>query len=127
MSGVIGSGVPVGTPREDWREFGYETRCASVVQVSDFAIRRVKPVSLPIVLGSTFELEDCAHGARLHEKKEQATTATVQTQEAHRQPVSRVPCRPRPRQRSRTPTPTATCTAGGARPPMRAPRASWRL
>jgi methionine-gamma-lyase len=71
MSGVIGSGVPVGTPREDWREFGYETRCASVVQVSDFAIRRVKPVSLPIVLGSTFELEDCAHGARLHEKKEQ--------------------------------------------------------
>ena len=66
-----GDGVPVGTPRPDWKRFGYETRCASVVKVSDFAIRRVKPVSLPIVLGSTFELEDCAHGARLHEKKEQ--------------------------------------------------------
>jgi len=71
LGSAVGSGVPVGTPREDWRTFGYETRCASVVQVSDFAIRRVKPISLPIVLGSTFELEDCAHGARLHEKKEQ--------------------------------------------------------
>ena len=66
----VGEGVPVGTPREDWDKFGYETRCASVVQVSDFAIRRVKPISLPIVLGSTFEMEDCAHGARLHAKKE---------------------------------------------------------
>jgi len=67
-----GDGVPVGTPRPDWERFGYETRCASVVKVSDYAIRRVKPVSLPIVLGSTFELDDCAHGARLHEKKEKA-------------------------------------------------------
>ena len=66
----VGKGVPVGTPREDWDKFGYETRCASVVQVSDFAIRRVKPISLPIVLGSTFEMEDCAHGARLHAKRE---------------------------------------------------------
>jgi cystathionine beta-lyase/cystathionine gamma-synthase len=39
-------------------------------QVSDFAMRRIKPVSLPLVLGSTFELEDAAHGARLHEKME---------------------------------------------------------
>ena len=67
-----GSGVPIGTPRGDWDRFGYETRCAAVVKVSDFAMRRVKPVSLPIVLGSTFELDDCAHGARLHEKKEKA-------------------------------------------------------
>ena len=52
-------------------QFGYETRCAAVVQVSDFALRRIKPISLPIVLGSTFELEDCAHGARLHAKREQ--------------------------------------------------------
>ena len=52
-------------------QFGYETRCAAVVQVSDFAARRIKPISLPIVLGSTFELEDCAHGARLHAKREQ--------------------------------------------------------
>jgi len=61
----------LGTPRENWAEFGYETRCAAVVQVSDFALRRIKPISLPIVLGSTFELEDCAHGARLHAKREQ--------------------------------------------------------
>ena len=52
-------------------QFGYETRCAAVVQVSDFAARRLKPISLPIVLGSTFELDDCAHGARLHAKREQ--------------------------------------------------------
>ncbi len=66
----IGSGVPIGTPREDWKKYGYSTRCASVVKVSDYAIRRVKPVSLPIVLGSTFELDDARHGARLHEKRE---------------------------------------------------------
>ncbi len=66
----VGSGVPIGTPRENWDKYGYATRCASVVKVSDFAIRRVKPVSLPIVLGSTFELDDARHGARLHEKKE---------------------------------------------------------
>jgi len=65
-----GSGVPIGTPRDGWKTYGYETRCASVVKVSDFAMRRVKPISLPIVLGSTFELDDCAHGARLHEKHE---------------------------------------------------------
>lgn len=69
---VTGVGVPVGTPRPDWKRYGYETRCASVVKVSDFAIRRVKPVSLPLVLGSTFELDNCAHGARLHEKNEEA-------------------------------------------------------
>ena len=61
----------MGTPREGWDRYGYDTRCASVVKVSDFAIRRVKPISLPICLGSTFELDDCAHGARLHEKREQ--------------------------------------------------------
>ena len=66
----VGAGVPVGTPREGWEAYGYSTRCASVVKVSDFAMRRVKAVSLPIVLGSTFELDDAAHGARLHEKKE---------------------------------------------------------
>ena len=66
----IGTGVPVGTPREDWQKYGYSTRCASVVKVSEFAIRRVKAVSLPIVLGSTFELDDAAHGARLHTKQE---------------------------------------------------------
>lgn len=66
----IGSGVPMGTPRDDWEAYGYSTRCASVVQVSDFAMRRVRAVSLPIVLGSTFEVDDAAHGARLHEKKE---------------------------------------------------------
>jgi len=66
----VGSGVPVGTPREGWDAYGYSTRCASVVKVSDFAMRRVKAVSLPIVLGSTFELDDAAHGARLHEKAE---------------------------------------------------------
>ena len=66
-----GAGVPMGTPREGWDRYGYDTRCASVVKVSDFAIRRVKPISLPICLGSTFELDDCAHGARLHEKREQ--------------------------------------------------------
>ena len=38
--------------------------------MSDFALRRVKAVSLPIVLGSTFQLDDCAHGARLHDKRE---------------------------------------------------------
>ena len=52
----------MGTPREGWDRYGYDTRCASVVKVSDFAIRRVKPISLPICLGSTFELDDCAHG-----------------------------------------------------------------
>ena len=56
------------TPRA--ARYGYETRCASVVKVSDYAVRRVKPLSLPIVLGSTFQLDDCAHGARLHEKRE---------------------------------------------------------
>ena len=66
----VGSGVPVGTPREGWQAYGYSTRCASVVKVSDFAMRRVKAVSLPIVLGSTFELDDAAHGARLHSKLE---------------------------------------------------------
>lgn len=66
----VGSGVPVGTPRENWNAYGYATRCASVVKVSDFALRRVKAVSLPIVLGSTFELDDADHGARLHEKRE---------------------------------------------------------
>ena len=66
----IGAGVPIGTPRPDWKKYGYETRCASVVKVSDFAMRRIKPVSLPLVLGSTFELENSAHGARLHEKSE---------------------------------------------------------
>ena len=65
-----GTGVPVGTPREGWKKYGYATRCASVVKVSDYAIRRVKPLSLPIVLGSTFELDDSKHGARLHEKHE---------------------------------------------------------
>jgi methionine-gamma-lyase len=67
---VVGAGVPVGTPRANWKAYGYETRCASVVQVSDYAVRRVKPISLPIVLGSTFELEDAAHGERLHAKHE---------------------------------------------------------
>lgn len=67
---VVGAGVPVGTPRANWKTYGYETRCASVVQVSDYAVRRVKPISLPIVLGSTFELEDAAHGERLHAKHE---------------------------------------------------------
>ena len=66
----VGEGVPFGSPRDDWKKYGYDTRCASVVKVSDFAVRRVKPVSLPLVLGSTFELEDAGHGARLHEKKE---------------------------------------------------------
>eukprot|EP00308_Calcidiscus_leptoporus_P008595 CAMPEP_0119380740 /NCGR_PEP_ID=MMETSP1334-20130426/57898_1 /TAXON_ID=127549 /ORGANISM="Calcidiscus leptoporus, Strain RCC1130" /LENGTH=465 /DNA_ID=CAMNT_0007400671 /DNA_START=98 /DNA_END=1495 /DNA_ORIENTATION=+ len=66
----VGSGVPVGTPRANWDAYGYATRCASVVKVSDFALRRVKAVSLPIVLGSTFQLDDCAHGARLHDKRE---------------------------------------------------------
>eukprot|EP00325_Prymnesiales_sp_UTEX-LB-985_P002984 CAMPEP_0174713492 /NCGR_PEP_ID=MMETSP1094-20130205/14130_1 /TAXON_ID=156173 /ORGANISM="Chrysochromulina brevifilum, Strain UTEX LB 985" /LENGTH=492 /DNA_ID=CAMNT_0015912673 /DNA_START=12 /DNA_END=1490 /DNA_ORIENTATION=- len=66
----VGSGVPMGTPRENWDAYGYSTRCASVVKVSDFALRRVKAVSLPIVLGSTFELDDAAHGARLHSKLE---------------------------------------------------------
>ena len=66
----VGTGVPVGTPRENWQAYGYSTRCASVVKVSDFAMRRVKAVSLPIVLGSTFELDDTAHGARLHNKLE---------------------------------------------------------
>jgi len=66
----VGSGVPVGTPRENWEAYGYATRCASVVKVSDFALRRIKAVSLPIVLGSTFELDDAAHGARLHSKLE---------------------------------------------------------
>lgn len=38
--------------------------------MSDYAVRRVKALSLPIVLGSTFELDDSKHGARLHEKAE---------------------------------------------------------
>jgi len=67
-----GAGVPVGTPREAWQSYGYETRCASVVKVSDFAQRRAQALSLPIVLGSTYELDDTAHGARLHDKKEAA-------------------------------------------------------
>ena len=54
----VGAGVPVGTPRENWKQYGYSTRCASVVKVSDFAVRRVKALSLPIVLGSTFELDN---------------------------------------------------------------------
>eukprot|EP00962_Isochrysis_galbana_P060181 scaffold34347_cov118-Isochrysis_galbana.AAC.1 len=59
MSGNrLGTGVP------------FATKAASVLQVSNFAPRRAKPISLPIVLGSTFELDDCAHGARLHAKKE---------------------------------------------------------
>jgi len=66
----VGSGIPVGTPRPDWKKYGYETRCASVVKVSDYAVRRIKPLSLPIVLGSTFELDDGKHGARLHAKLE---------------------------------------------------------
>lgn len=66
----VGEGVPVGTPRPGWKKYGYETRCASVVKVSDYAVRRVKALSLPIVLGSTFELDNSAHGARLHEKQE---------------------------------------------------------
>lgn len=66
----VGSGVPVGTPRPNWKKYGYETRCASVVKVSDYAVRRVKALSLPIVLGSTFELDNSAHGARLHSKNE---------------------------------------------------------
>ena len=48
----------------------FATKAASVLQVSNFATRRAKPISLPIVLGSTFELDDCAHGARLHAKSE---------------------------------------------------------
>ena len=67
-----GAGVPVGTPRAEWDSYGYETRCASVVKVSDFLPRRPKALSLPIVLGSTYELDDTAHGARLHDKKEAA-------------------------------------------------------
>ena len=67
-----GAGVPVGTPRERWQSYGYETRCASVVKVSDFATRRAQALSLPIVMGSTYELDDTAHGARLHDKKEAA-------------------------------------------------------
>lgn len=66
----VGAGVPVGTPRENWSMYGYSTRCASVVKVSDYAVRRVKALSLPIVLGSTFELDNAKHGARLHEKHE---------------------------------------------------------
>ena len=66
----VGAGVPVGTPRPNWKQYGYSTRCASVVKVSDFAVRRVKALSLPIVLGSTFELDNAKHGARLHEKHE---------------------------------------------------------
>jgi len=66
----VGAGVPYGTPRSSWKEYGYSTRCASVIKVSDFAARRVKALSLPIVLGSTFELDDARHGARLHEKQE---------------------------------------------------------
>ena len=66
----VGAGVPSGTPRENWNSYGYETRCASVVKVSDYAMRRVKALSLPIVLGSTFELDNSLHGARLHEKSE---------------------------------------------------------
>lgn len=66
----VGAGVPVGTPRENWKMYGYSTRCASVVKVSDYAVRRVKALSLPIVLGSTFELDNAKHGARLHEKHE---------------------------------------------------------
>ena len=65
-----GAGVPIGTPRNEWNSYGYETRCASVVKVSDFANRRAKALSLPIVMGSTYELDDTAHGARLHDKKE---------------------------------------------------------
>lgn len=51
-------------------EYACASRCASVVKVSDYAVRRVKALSLPIVLGSTFELDDSKHGARLHEKAE---------------------------------------------------------
>ena len=67
-----GAGVPVGTPRQAWKAYGYETRCASVVKVSDFASRRAQALSLPIVMGSTYELDSTAHGARLHDKKEAA-------------------------------------------------------
>lgn len=66
----VGAGVPVGTPRPDWKKYGYATRCASVVKVSDYAARRVKSLSLPIVMGSTYELDNAQHGARLHEKRE---------------------------------------------------------
>lgn len=59
-------------PADD--ELGYATRCASVWQLSKFARRRVKALSLPIVLGSTFELDDASHGARLHEKQEKPYT-----------------------------------------------------
>ena len=59
---VAGAGVPVGTPREGWDRYGYDTRCASVVKVSDFAIRRVKPISLPICLGSDLACTRRAHG-----------------------------------------------------------------
>lgn len=67
-----GAGVPVGTPRAAWDSYGYETRCASVVKVSDFATRRAQALSLPIVMGSTYELDSTSHGARLHDKKEAA-------------------------------------------------------
>lgn len=42
------------------------------MKVSDFATRRAQALSLPIVMGSTYELDDTAHGARLHDKKEAA-------------------------------------------------------
>ncbi len=41
----------------------FATKASSVLQVAKFAPRRAKPISLPIVLGSTYELDDCAHGS----------------------------------------------------------------
>jgi methionine-gamma-lyase len=70
-SAVPPTGLSIGVPRPGWKRYGYETRCASVVKVSDYAVKRVKQLSLPIVMSSTFELDNSEHGARLHEKQEQ--------------------------------------------------------
>eukprot|EP00546_Thalassionema_frauenfeldii_P006926 CAMPEP_0178921392 /NCGR_PEP_ID=MMETSP0786-20121207/15538_1 /TAXON_ID=186022 /ORGANISM="Thalassionema frauenfeldii, Strain CCMP 1798" /LENGTH=477 /DNA_ID=CAMNT_0020595571 /DNA_START=225 /DNA_END=1658 /DNA_ORIENTATION=- len=58
-------------PRSHAKPKSFATKCASLYHPNMGAERGLAP---PVYFGSTFTLDDAAHGARLHEKREQPYT-----------------------------------------------------
>lgn len=58
-------------PRSHAKPKSFATKCASLYHPNIGAERGLAP---PVYFGSTFTLDDAAHGARLHEKREQPYT-----------------------------------------------------
>jgi hypothetical protein len=64
---VPSADVEVNDSRRHARPTSFDTKCATLYQPKEGANRGLAP---PVYFGSTFLLDDAAHGARLHENRE---------------------------------------------------------